>query len=363
MNASIIKIFRGLFMKYSTLGSSGLKVSRVCLGSMTWGVQNNQSDADAQIKYALDKGINFIDTAEMYAIPPTADTYGSTETIIGDWLSRHSSQRKDIILASKIAGVGLPWIRGGQKVDGASVIKAVDDSLARLQTDYIDLYQIHWPNRTSPHFGKHWHNQVKATEFARAQQTEEILDILEGVQKCIDAGKIRHLGLSDDTPWGISEYLKLSDKHELPRIASIQNEFNLLHSKDWPYLIEQCVLENVAFLSWSPLAGGVLSGKYIDGHRPEGSRWSIAQRNGLFRDNESVNSAVKTYKAVAEKYNMSAAQLALLWCDNIDGVTSSIIGATNVGQLAENIDAFDLEFTDELEADILEVLKSYPMPF
>jgi aryl-alcohol dehydrogenase-like predicted oxidoreductase len=326
-------------------------------------MQNNQADADSQIERALALGVNFIDTAEMYATPPSPDTYGATETIIGDWLARHSARREEIILATKIAGVGLPWVRGGQKVDGASVVQAVDDSLQRLQTDYIDLYQIHWPNRTSPHFGKHWHNQVKTSECDKNQQTEEILDTLQGVQQCVDAGKIRHVGLSDETPWGISEYLKLSHQYNLPRIVSIQNEFNLLHTKDWPYLIEQCVMENIAFLPWSPLAGGVLSGKYIDGQRPEKSRWSLAQRLGLFRDTEIVNAAVKAYANIAATHKITPAQLALLWCDNIDGVTSTIIGATSVQQMEEDIDAFTMKYTAELENDILGVLKQYPVPF
>lgn len=350
-------------MQYSILGSSGVRVSRVCLGSMTWGLQNNQADADQQIDYALSRGVNFIDTAEMYAVPPSPQTYGSTETIIGDWLSRHPEKRKDIVLASKIAGPGLPWIRNAGLIDGPAIIASVDASLKRLQTDYIDLYQLHWPNRTSPHFSKHWPGMVNFSEVDRDAQSAQMLEILQALQECVDAGKIRFCGLSDDTTWGINEYLKLSEKHNLPRMVSIQNEFSLLHAKDWPYLIENCIHEQVAYLPWSPLGGGVLSGKYLNGARPEGSRWTIQQRNGLFRDSETVEAAVSEYKALAEANGMSAAQLALAWCNQVDGVTSSIIGATSMAQLEEDLAAFANPLFHELLAQIGQIFKKYPLPF
>ncbi|MEC8813718.1 MAG: aldo/keto reductase [Pseudomonadota bacterium] len=349
-------------MRYSPLGSSGLEVSRACLGTMTWGTQNTQQDADQQIAYALSKGVNFIDTAEMYSIPPTAESYGKTETIIGNWLVRHAEQRGDIILASKIAP-GLPWVRGGKPLSRETVIEAVDNSLQRLQTDYIDLYQLHWPNRTSPHFGKHFPNRYAFTAASAEAETAGMLDILQGLDACVKAGKIRYCGLSDDTPWGIATYLKLSEQHDLPCMVSIQNEFNLLHSKDWPYLVEHCVMENVAFLPWSPLAGGMLSGKYLGGARPEGSRWTMMQRNGLFRDTEASSAAIAAYVALAEKHGMSASQLAIAWCDQVDGVTSTIIGATTMAQLQEDIDAFDIEFNDELKAEVAELVKRFTVPF
>ncbi|HAG93319.1 MAG: aldo/keto reductase [Pseudomonadales bacterium] len=349
-------------MRYSPLGSSGLEVSRACLGTMTWGTQNTQQDADQQIAYALSKGVNFIDTAEMYSIPPTAESYGKTETIIGNWLARHAEQRGDIILASKIAP-GLPWVRGGKPLSRETVIEAVDNSLQRLQTDYIDLYQLHWPNRTSPHFGKHFPNRYAFTAASAEAETAGMLDILQGLDACVKAGKIRYCGLSDDTPWGIATYLKLSEQHDLPRMVSIQNEFNLLHSKDWPYLVEHCVMENVAFLPWSPLAGGMLSGKYLGGARPEGSRWTMMQRNGLFRDTEASSAAIAAYVALAEKHGMTASQLAIAWCDQVDGVTSTIIGATTMEQLQEDIDAFDIEFNDELKGEVAELVKRFTVPF
>jgi len=350
-------------MEFTTLGSSGLSVSRVCLGSMTWGMQNNQQDANQQIDYALSQGINFIDTAEMYAIPPSPETYGKTETIIGNWLSENKARRKDIVLATKIAGPGMPWARDGGPITGDAVEKAVDASLKRLQTDYIDLFQLHWPNRTSPHFSKHWPNQFKFTDVNAADHSAQMLDILQGLDRCIKAGKIRFCGLSDDTTWGINTYLKLSEQHNLPRMVSIQNEFNLLQTKDWPYLIENCVHEDIAYLPWSPLAGGMLSGKYLNGARPEGSRWTISQRNGLFRDTLASQKAIAAYAEIAQQHGMSTAQLALAWCDQVDGVTSTIIGATSLTQLVEDIDAFSKPMSEQLLTDINSVLKTYPAPF
>jgi aryl-alcohol dehydrogenase-like predicted oxidoreductase len=350
-------------MKYSKLGSSNIDVSRVCLGSMTWGLQNNQQEANQQIDFALSKGINFIDTAELYPVPPSGEKYGDTERHIGNWISANKQKRNDIVLASKIAGPGLPYIRDAGKITGEAVIKSVDASLKRLQTDYIDLYQLHWPNRTSPHFSRHSPNDINFTNVDRKQESAEMLEILQALKLCIDAGKIRHCGLSDDTTWGINEYLKLSDKHSLPKMVSIQNEFNLLHNKDWPYLIENCVHEDIAFLPWSPLAGGMLSGKYLHGARPEGSRWTISQRNGLFRNTEQSELAIKEYEKIAKNAGITTAQLALKWCDNVDGVTSTIIGATSLAQLEENINAFDLELSPETIDAVSKILKLYPAPF
>jgi aryl-alcohol dehydrogenase-like predicted oxidoreductase len=350
-------------MKYSKLGSSNIDVSRVCLGSMTWGLQNNQQEANQQIDFALSKGINFIDTAELYPVPPSGDKYGDTERYIGNWINENKQKRNDIVLASKIAGPGLPYIRDGGIITGEAVIKSVDASLKRLQTDYIDLYQLHWPNRTSPHFAKHSPNQISFTDVDKKQESAQMLEILQALKQCIDAGKIRHCGLSDDTTWGINEYLKLSDKYALPKMVAIQNEFNLLHNKDWPYLIENCVHEDIAFLPWSPLAGGMLSGKYLNGAMPKGSRWTMTQRNGLFRATEQSDLAILEYEKIAKSAGITTAQLALNWCDNVDGVTSTIIGATNLHQLEEDITAFDLTLQAETIEAVNKVLKMYPAPF
>lgn len=350
-------------MQYTTLGSSGISVSRVCLGSMTWGTQNTQRDASEQIDYALSRGVNFIDTAEMYAVPPSAQTYGKTERIIGNWLAANPQKRADITLASKIAGNGLPWIREGGDITGESIISSVDASLKRLKTDYIDLYQLHWPNRTSPHFAKHFPGRISFTDLDRQAHSKQMLEILQALDECVKAGKIRHCGLSDDTPWGINEYLRLAEKHALPKMVSIQNEFNLLHTKDWPYLIENCVHQDIAYLPWSPLGGGVLSGKYLKGERPEGSRWSIPQRNGILRDKPNVEAAVSAYVEIAKALDITPAQLALAWCDQVDGVTSTIIGATSLQQLDEDISAFKLALSKESLSDIYKVLREYPLPF
>ena len=350
-------------MQYARLGSAPVNVSKVCLGTMTWGCQNTQADADAQLDYALAQGVNFIDTAEMYAVPPSADTYGATERIIGNWLSRHSAKRSDIVLATKMAGPGLSHVRNGAEMTPEALLQAVDDSLSRLQTDYIDLYQLHWPNRVSPHFGKHAVGRIGFSAVDSEQQTAQILGLLEALQRCVDAGKIRYCGLSNETPWGISQYLQLSREHQVPRIVSIQNEFSVLHSKDWPYLIEQCVHEEVAYLPWSPLAGGALTGKYLAGARPAGTRWSMLQRNGLFRDTPESNQAIAVFTELAHSHGVSPVTAALGWVAQVEGVTSTIIGATSMEQLQQNIAAFSVPLSSAMLDDIAAFLRKFPAPF
>ena len=242
-------------------------------------------------------------------------------------------------------------------------MEAVDNSLQRLQTDYIDLYQLHWPNRLSPHFSKHWPGAVDPTETNLAQEREGQLDILRGLDQVVKAGKVKHIGLSDDTPWGIMNYLALAQEHDLPRIVSIQNEFNLLHFKDHPYLVETCVFEDVAFLPWSPIAGGALSGKYANGAKPEGARWTMQQRNGIFRDTAYSHDAIAAYQAVADQHKLSLTQMALAWVYQFSGVTSTIIGATSLEQLKEDIDAYALKLSDEVLNDINKVIRRFPAPF
>jgi aryl-alcohol dehydrogenase-like predicted oxidoreductase len=330
---------------------------------MTWGIQNTQSDADEQIDYALNAGVNFIDTAEMYPVPPAEATHGETERIIGNWIARNKSKRNSLVLASKIAGPGFPYVRNNSPITGANIGLALEDSLTRLQTDYIDVYQLHWPNRATPHFGTHWPNEVKPTQINVGEQKDNMRDILGGINKALKSGKIRHWALSDDTTWGIHTYLSLCEQMNIPKPVSIQNEFSLLHVKDWPYLIESCVFEDMAYLPWSPIAGGMLSGKYLNGALPKGSRWTFVQRNGLFRDNPQSQLATKAYCDVAAKYNLTPSQLALAWVDQVDGVTSTIIGATTMAQLRENIDAFELDLNTECLQEIEQVLKQYPIPF
>ena len=351
-------------MKYRKLGHSELMVSEVCLGSMTWGMQNSQKEAFKQIDYALAQGINFVDTAELYAVPPSEDTYGKTEQIIGNWIAKNSQRREEVILASKIVGSGLPWIRGGSKISGETIKVALDASLKRLQTDYIDLYQLHWPNRSNPHFGRHWPNSIDYTSINVAQEQAEHLQILSALDECVQAGKIRYCGLSNDTPWGIHEYIRLAEAHNLPRMVSIQNEFSLLHlMADAPHIIETCIMNDIAYLPWSPLGGGVLSGKYRHGARPEGSRWNINQRLGLFRDTPQVHAMIEALYQVASQNNLSLTEMSLAYVNQYPSVTSTIVGATNLGQLEENIKAFNVHLSESVIAQINEVIKAYPMPF
>lgn len=350
-------------MKYSKLGPTELEVSRVCLGTMTWGTQNTQADADEQLDYAISKGINFIDTAEMYPVPPSEKVVGDTERIIGDYLSRNADKRASLIIMSKIVGRGIPYIRNADNIKPEYITTSIDASLKRMQTDYMDVYQLHWPNRPHPHFNNHWHSSISFNEISVQEQEDNFLGVMRVLEENIKAGKVRHIGLSDETPWGISKYAELSKKYDLPQMISVQNEFSLLHSKDWPYVVESCVLEGVAYLPWSPLGGGILSGKYLNKAMPEGSRWTFSQRNGIFRDTENVHKAVAAYKVIAEEHNMTSTQLSLAWCNSFDWVTSTIIGATKMSQLIEDIDAFDIILDDEVMKKISKVLRDYPAPF
>ncbi|MEM7360005.1 MAG: aldo/keto reductase, partial [Pseudomonadota bacterium] len=316
-----------------------------------------------QIDYALEQGINFIDTAEMYSVPPRKETYGLTETYIGNWLAANQDKRKDIVLASKIAGPGVPWVRDGSKLNGDGVRRAVDASLQRLQTDYIDLYQLHWPNRPAPQFSRHWPGTYKHSEIDVVQEQETHLDILTALGECVKAGKILHCGLSNDTPWGINEYLRLAEQHDLPRMVSVQNEFSLLHLTDVPHVMETCVFNDIAYLPWSPLAGGALSGKYRNGAKPENCRWTIQQRNGIFRDTTQSHAAIEEYHGIAQRHGLSLTQMTLAWVFQFDGVTSSIIGATSMEQLKEDIDAHKLVLSDEVLSEINLVIRKYPVPF
>ncbi len=350
-------------MKKVKLGSSDLQVSEVCLGSMTWGSQNTEAEAHQQIDYALEQGINFIDTAEIYAVPPKAETCGLTEKHIGTWLAKNQAKREDIVLATKVSGGGVSWIRDGENLNAKGIKTALEGSLKNLQTDYVDLYQLHWPNRPGPHFCKHWPQQLDYTSIDVEKERAEHLEILTALGDLVKEGKIRHIGLSDDTPWGINEYLRLAEIHDLPKMVSIQNEFNLLHLFDSPHTIETCVLNDVAYLPWSPLAGGALSGKYRNGALPENCRWTIEQRNGIFRDTSHSHAAIEAYYDVATRHGLSLTQLSLAYIYQFNGVTSSIIGATSLDQLKEDIEAYNVVLTDEIMEEIDAVIKQYPVPF
>ena len=346
-------------MNYTYLGRTGLKVSPLCLGTMNFGPETSEADSYAIMDKALELGINFFDTANVYGWKKGE---GVTEQIVGRWWAQGNGRREKVVIATKVYGVMGDW-PNESKLSARHIKQACEASLRRLQTDYIDLYQLHWPNRNSPHFGKHWPGKLRFSTVDAAAHTAQMQEILETLADSVKRGTIRHFGLSDDTPWGIQQYLRLADQHQWPRIVSIQNEFSLLHSKDWPYLIEQCVHERVAFLPWSPLATGALSGKYLGGARPAGSRWSLSQRLGLFRDNPQSENAITRYADIARKAGMTPAQLALAWCNQVDGVTSTIIGATSLEQLAEDIDAFDLHLSKETLSAVHTTLRQFPSPF
>jgi aryl-alcohol dehydrogenase-like predicted oxidoreductase len=327
---------------------------------MTWGLQNTLEEGHEQMDYALEQGINFFDTAEMYAVPPSAETYGKTETIIGEWFAK-TGKRDQIILASKIIGPGVPWVRDGKStIDRKNMHEAVESSLRRLQTDYIDLYQLHWPNRPNYHWSKQWgfdpsKENVNAIE-------DNLLEILQTFDELIRSGKIRHAGLSNESAWGTMKYFQLAEKHALPRLVSIQNEYSILCRLFEPDLAEIALYENVGLLAWSPLGGGMISGKYLNGARPKGTRWAIDERF-LHRDTPASNEAVRAYIEVANKYGLDVCQMALAFVNAQPFVTANIIGATSMDQLKSNIASIDVTLSKECLADIAALRKIYPMVY
>ncbi len=346
-------------MKYRKLGRTGIDVSVICLGTMTWGRQNSEAQGHEQMDYALSQGVNFFDTAEMYAVPPNPDTYGKTEEIIGTWFAARKN-RDQVVLATKVAGPGVEWIRGGKAVlDRANILEAVEGSLKRLQTDYIDLYQLHWPNRGSYHFCQNWDF---APHFEAAREEENFIEVLETMETLVQQGKIRSLGLSDETAWGTMKYLELSRKHNLPRIHSLQNEYSLLCRKFEPDLTEIAMAEDCGLLAWSPLATGMISGKYLDGARPKDTRWSL-MGEGIDRDTAQAQDAVRAYMAVADRHGLDICQMALAFINSRPFLSANIIGATSMEQLKSNIASIDLELSAEVLADIDAIRRNYPMVF
>ena len=348
-------------MKYNFLGNTGLEVSELCLGTMTWGYQNNQQHADGQIERSLEAGINFIDTAEMYAVPPSAETYGKTEEILGSWIGRNYDKRNKIIVATKIAGAGLSWVRNGSSISADSLEQAIDGSLRRLKTDYIDLYQLHWPNYNNFHWGKQWPFSIEHSADVQ-QSIDTMLGIVSKLSEMIDSGKIRHYGLSNESPWGLHSYIHLAKDNNLPLPVSVQNEFSLLMLKDCHYLLESCIKENIAYLPWSPLAGGALSGKYNNNQMPQGSRWSIKAFQS-FRNISGTIAAVSEYTALAKQMQMTPAQLALAFCLHTPGVTSSIFGATQMEQIEDNLSSVNVQWDAALQQKVLAIIKRHPQPF
>jgi len=326
---------------------------------MTWGWQNTQDEGFEQMDYALEHGINFFDTAEMYAIPPSEERYGTTETIIGNWFASRSNRDK-VILASKIAGPGLPWIREGNNyINKENIIQAVEDSLTRLKTDYIDLYQLHWPNRGSYHFGKTWGFNPK---FNPKIEEDNFVEVLHTLQGLIQEGKIRHAGLSNETAWGISKWLQLAKEHNLPRMASIQNEYSLLCRHFEPDLSEIALHEDCGLLAWSPLARGILSGKYLNGARPEGARLTMETRPE-HRVGEAIDNSTEKYIDLAQRNNLDPCQMALAYVNSRPFVSSTLIGATTIEQLKSNIDSISVTLSDEVLNEIEEIRRTQPVPF
>ncbi|MHA1127398.1 MAG: aldo/keto reductase [Alphaproteobacteria bacterium] len=348
-------------MEYRQLGRTDLKVSTLCLGSMTWGSQNSEADGHAQIDMSLDHGVNFIDTAEMYPSPPLSqETQGSTEEIIGSWFAK-TGRRQDVILATKIVGAGNGNVRGrdGADISPATIREAVDNSLKRLQTDYIDLYQFHWPNRGSYHFRKYWDFDPSGQN--RDTTRAHITECLHTLADLVAEGKIRHFGTSNESCWGASQYLEIAEAEGLPRMASIQNEYSLLCRKYDLDLAELSINEDVGLLAFSPLAAGVLSGKYQGDVTPKGSRRELNENLGG-RLTEMVYPAVDAYLAVAKKHDLDVCQMSLAWCAGRPFMGSVIFGATNLDQLENTLKSGDLTLSDEVITDIQAVYRRYPSP-
>ena len=344
-------------MKYSTLPYTHLQISKVCLGTMTFGNQNNEKEAHQQLDYAIERGINFIDTAEMYPIGGNAQIFGSTERFIGSWIKKiGASNREKLVLATKIAGPnrGMEYIRQPLDFSKKSIHEAVALSLKNLQTDYIDLYQMHWPERIMNMFGKRG-----LTEIDPQWQDNffEVLTIFDGL---IKEGKIKHIGVSNENPYGVMRFLQESQKHNLPRIVSIQNPYSLLNRLFEVGLSEICLREKVALLAYSPLGFGFLSGKYLNEY-PENSRLKLFP-NFTRYTNPNCFKATKLYKDLAEANGLTLVQMAQAFVNQQSLVTSSIIGATSLNQLKENIDAFDITLSKELLLEIEKIQELHPNP-
>jgi aryl-alcohol dehydrogenase-like predicted oxidoreductase len=344
-------------MEYIKLGKTDIDVSRICLGTMTWGEQNTEAEAHEQLDYAIDAGINFIDTAEMYPVPPTEKTQGLTETYLGSWLAKRQDRDK-LIIASKVAGPAMfvPYLRNGQTgLDKKNIHQALDASLKRLQTDYIDLYQMHWPDRDTNYFGKLGYYHAPEKDGA---QIAETLDALDGLVK---EGKIRMVGISNETPWGCAEYLRVAREQSLPRLVSIQNPYNLLNRTFEIGLAEFAHREQVSLLAYSPLAFGVLSGKFLNGARPAGTRLVLWDRFSRYT-NPQADAATEAYVKLAKDNNLDPAQMALAYINSRPFLTSNIIGATSMEQLKSNIDSIDIKLTKKIIRAIESIHEKFPNP-
>ncbi|MDZ7751056.1 MAG: NADP(H)-dependent aldo-keto reductase [Gammaproteobacteria bacterium] len=345
-------------MEYRTLGRTDLEVSVICLGTMTWGEQNSEVEAHAQLDYALDHGVNFIDAAELYPIPPRAETYGRTETYIGSWLARRGN-RDRVVLSTKAAGPGADWIphiRGGRsRYDAGNLREALEASLRRLGTDYIDLYQLHWPERNTNFFGRLGYEVLPDEAFTPFAETLEALDTL------VKEGKIRHFGLSNESAWGAMSYIHAATIGDLPRPASIQNPYSLLNRSFEVGLAEVAHREALALLAYSPLGFGVLTGKYLDGARPAGARISRWPAYARYLGDESV-AATRAYVDLARHHGLDPAQLALAYANSRPFLAATIIGATDLDQLATNIGSAGVILSPPVLEAIEAIHKRHPYP-
>ncbi|WP_212524009.1 aldo/keto reductase [Actibacterium sp. MT2.3-13A] len=347
-------------MKHVTLGRSEISVSEICLGSMTWGTQNTMEEGHAQIDMALDRGVNFIDTAEMYPVNPvSAETAGRTEEVIGEWLAR-TGRRDEVVIATKITGEGSNAVPGGPEISRARILSAVEGSLRRLKTDVIDLYQFHWPNRGSYHFRKCWGYDPSGQN--RARTIEHMNEALETLQDLVEAGKIRHFGLSNETAWGTAQWLRIAEQRGLPRVQSVQNEYSLLCRLYDLDMAELGVNEDVTLLAYTPLAAGLLSGKYAGDVTPEGTRRALNANLGG-RITPRVWEAVSAYLGIANDHGLDPVQMAIAFVMSRPFPVIPIIGATSLAQLDTVLGAADLTLSQEVLDDIEAAYKAHPMPF
>ncbi|MGR3969797.1 NADP(H)-dependent aldo-keto reductase [Shewanella sp. 1180_01] len=344
-------------MEYRRIPHSNLEVSKICLGTMTWGEQNTQAEAFAQLDYAIGNGINFIDTAEMYPVPPKPETQGETERILGQYIKAHGN-RDDLVITTKIAAPGgkSDYIRKNMALDWNNIHQAVDASLARLQIDTIDLYQIHWPDRNTNFFGELFYEQQD-----QEHQTP-ILETLEALAEVIRQGKVRYIGVSNETPWGLMKYLQLAEKHGLPRIVSVQNPYNLLNRSFEVGMSEISHRENLPLLAYSPLAFGALTGKYCNDQWPEGARLTLFKRFARYTGSQMALEATQAYVDLAREFKLTPAQMALAFVNSRQFVGSNIIGATDLYQLKENIDSLKVTLSPELLVRLNELSDKFRLP-
>ncbi|PMG28152.1 aldo/keto reductase [Shewanella sp. 10N.286.52.C2] len=344
-------------MEYQRIAHSSLDVSKICLGTMTWGEQNTQAQAFAQMDYAIGRGINFIDTAEMYPVPPNADTQGETERIIGHYLKQRGN-RDNLIIASKVSAAGpkSDFVRPNMALDWVNIHQAVDASLERLQVDTIDLYQLHWPDRHCNYFGELLYDQLDD------EHQTPILETLEALAEVIRQGKVRYIGVSNETPWGLMQYLRLAEKHGLPRIVSVQNPYSLLNRSFEVGMSEISHREELPLLAYSPLAFGALTGKYENNQWPENARLTLFKRFARYNSTAMAIEATQAYVDLAREFGLSPTQMALAFVNSRRFVASNIIGATNLEQLKENIDSLDVSLSAELIGRINELSNLYRLP-